>query len=183
MLMSDFWDEFKRVTETKWRERPINPNISGFQFQAGTRWNVGLSDDKIEEFKGLLGIHFPHDYRAFLRAMNGTDLPTLNVYAYCGEPPRQSVGVYSYPRDLELVRRLIEDVSKDRAELANTMAEEGFDLQPGAALVPVYGHRYLVCTPSLDSSVVLSIHGTDDAIVYGSSLKEYLEREFLADSL
>jgi hypothetical protein len=63
------------------------------------------------------------------------------------------------------------------------MAEESFDLQPTAALVPVYSHRYLVCTPSLDSSVVLSIHDTHDAIVYGNSLKEYLEREFLADSL
>jgi len=29
----------------------------------------------------------------------------------------------------------------------------------------------------------LSIDGSDDAIIYGNSLKEYLEREFLADSL
>jgi hypothetical protein len=115
--------------------------------------------------------------------MNGTDVPTLNIYGYCGEPPRQGVGVYSYPRDLEIVRRLIEDVSNERTELIATMAEQGFALPVDAGLVPVYGHRYLVCASSLDSSAVLSIDGSDDAIVYGNSLKEYLEREFLADPL
>jgi hypothetical protein len=180
MLGTDFLIEFKSATELIWRDRSINPNISGFQFQPGTRWNPGLSEDKIPEFEGVLGIKFPHDFRAFLRAMNGTDLPTLNVYASCGEPSRQWVGVYSYPKDLEIVKRLIEDVSKNRAELMATLAEEGYVLGPAAALVPIYGYRYLVCTESLDSSVVLSIDGSDDAIVYGNSLKEYLEREFLA---
>ena len=133
---------------------------------------MGLSDDKIAEFQGLLGTQFPQDFRVLLRAMNGTDLPTLNVYANCGEPARQWVGVYSYQRDLGIVRRLIEDVSKDRIGLTDTLAQEGFALQPTAALVPVYGHRYLVCT-SPDSSVVLSIDDSDDAIVYGNSLKEF----------
>jgi len=183
MLSSDFLAEFQRATEAKWHEKPIDPHISGFQFQTGTRWNPGLSDEKIAEFEDVLGIQFPHDFRAFLRAMNGTDLPTLNIYAYGGEPPRQWVGVYSYPRDLEIVRRLIADVSKDRAELTATLAEEGFALPVKVSLVPIYGRRYLVCTPSLDSSVVLSIDGSDDAIINGNSFKEYLEREFLADSL
>src|SRR5436190_441910 len=179
MLSSEFLAEFKRATEAKWRERRINPHISGFQFQPGTRWNLGLSDDKIAELEDTLETKIPHDFRDFLRAMNGTDLPTLNVYASCGEPPRQWVGVYSYPRDLEVLRRLREEVSTDREMLTKTLAEEGFALQPTAALVPIYGRRYLVCTSRLDSSVVLSIDGSDDAIVYGNSLKEYLEREFL----
>jgi len=182
MLSSYFLIAFKRATEARWRERPINPHISGFQFQPGTRWNLGLSDDKIAEFEDTFETKFPHDFRAFLRAMNGTDLPTLNVYASCGEPPREWVGVYSYPRDLEIVRRLSEEVSRDRVGLTKTMAEEGFALQPTAALVPIYGRRHLVCARSLDSSVVLSIDGSDDAIVYGNSLKEYLEREFLGAS-
>ena len=76
---------------------------------------------------------FPRDFRSFLCAMNGTDLPTLNVYAHCGEP-RQGVGVYSYPRDLEVIRRLIDDVSKERTEITNTIAEKGFALHPTAAL-------------------------------------------------
>ena len=179
MLSSDFLIHFKSATELIWRNQAVNPHISGFQFQPGTRWNPGLSEDKIAEFECVLGIKFPHDFRAFLRAMNGTDLPTVNMYASCSEPTRQGVGVYAYPKDLEIIRRLVKDMSSKRAELTATMTEEGFVLQPTTALVPIYGHRYLVCTPSLDTSVVLSIHGSDDAIVYGNSLKEYLEKEFL----
>jgi len=50
--------------------------------------------------------------------------------------------------------------------------------------VPVFAHRYVVCSKNLNSSVVLSIvvHDTD-AIVYGSSLREYLEKEFLETTL
>jgi transposase-like protein len=48
----------------------------------------------------------------------------------------------------------------------------------------LYFHRYLVCTTDLNSSVVLSIVvNATDAIVYGNSLKEYLEKEFLGDSI
>src|SRR2546425_1369536 len=126
MLSSDFLAEFQRATEAKWHEKPIDPHISGFQFQTGTRWNPGLSDEKIAEFEDVLGIQFPHDFRAFLRAMNGTDLPTLNVYASCGEPPREWVGVYSYPRDLEIVRRLSEEVSKDPVGVDENYGERRF---------------------------------------------------------
>jgi len=48
----------------------------------------------------------------------------------------------------------------------------------------VYIHRYLVCTIDLNSSVVLSIVvNATDAIVYGNTLREYLEKEFLRDSI
>ena len=67
-------------------------------------------------------------------------------------------------------------------EIADDLREQGFDLPTKAALVPIYLHRYVVCTPNLNSSFVLSIavHSTD-AVVYGSSLQEYLKREFLED--
>ena len=131
-----------------------------------------------------MGVRFPHDFNAFLRAMNGTDLPTLNVYGYCGEPHRKSVGVYSYPRDIELVKRRIEDISGSRAEIASDLAEQGFELLPEAMLVPVFIHRYVVCSSNPEDSVVLSIVVRDtDAIVYANSLKEYLEKEFLQTAL
>src|SRR5262245_14301964 len=112
-------------------------------------------------------------------AMNGTDLPTLNMYGHCGEPPCESLGVYSCPRDLEAIKRRIEDVEECRGELTTTMAEQGFVLSAESRLVPVHAHRYLVCTPSLDSSVVLFIPDGNDAIIYGKSLHDYLEKEFL----
>src|SRR5215510_1261303 len=179
MLSSDFLAEFKRVTELNWSTCSIDPRLYGFQFQPGTRWNPGLSDQKITEYEKVLGIQFPNDFRALLSFMNGTDLPTLNVYGSSGHPSRESVGIYSYPRDLETVRGRIEDANENRAELTATMQDQGFDLAIDAGLMPIFAHRYIICTTDLERSVVLSIHHSSDAIVYGTSLQEYLENEFL----
>jgi len=180
MLNRDFLLQFKKTTESSWSQQSINPAAYGFQFQLGTRWNPGLSTAEIEEYENAVGMHFPLDFRAFLHVMNGTDVPTLNVYGHCGEPHRTSVGFYSYPRDLKIVEQRIEDVRESRNEIAADLKEQGFDLSSHADLVPIFGHRYVVCTSNLNSSVVLSIVVHDvDAIVYGNSLEEYLEREFL----
>src|SRR5579863_494617 len=124
MLSCDFLAEFKRATEQMWSERSIDPDAYGFQFQRGTRWNPGLSDDKITEYDNVLGVRFPTDFRAFLRVTNGTDIPTLNVYGYCGEPHRTSVGVYSYPKDLEMVKQRIEDVRESRNEITSDLGSQ-----------------------------------------------------------
>jgi len=184
MISTDFLMEFRRATEAKWREKSIDPTIYGFQFQRGTRWIEGLSDEMVSEYEMVLRVRFPHDFKAFLREINGTDLPTLNVYGSCGEPPRESLGVYSYPRDIETVKARIDDIHPSRAEIAADLAAQGFDLPSEASLVPIFGHRYVVCTGDLNSSVVLSIVVNEvDAIVYGSSLQEYLEKEFLGDPI
>jgi hypothetical protein len=178
-VFGDFIEQFRKDTEARWRAASINPHIYEFQIQPGTKWNPGLNDPEIAAYENALSARFPHDFRTFLRAMNGTDLPTLNVYGYCGEPHRESVGVYSYPRDLERIKSLIEMGREGWDVLITTMADQGFSLDEAASLVPIYAHRYVVCTSDLDSSVVLSIADAEDAIVYGSSLQEYLEREFL----
>lgn len=163
-----------------WSTRSIDPRGYGYQIQQGTRWNPGLSHEDIVEYERDIGVRFPHDFRAFLRAMNGTDLPTLNVYGYCGEPLRRATGVYSYPRDIELVRWRIHDVLENKERISDDLAEQGFALPADAGFVAICGHRYVLCTADLDSSVVLSIVVNDvDAIVYAKSLKEYLEKEFL----
>jgi hypothetical protein len=179
MLDGDFLAAFKRATEARWLEAAIDPTQYGFQFQRDTRWNEGLSDEQIAEYEAALSARFPCDFRAFLGEMNGTDLATLNIYGSCGEPHRQSVGVYAYPRDVEIVKERIEDVRLNRNEIAFDLAGQGFELSAEASLVPIYDHRYLVCTPNLNSSVVLSVVKDVDAIVYADSLREYLEREFL----
>jgi len=183
MLDGDFLRRFKQTTEAEWRKTSINPTIYGFQFQRGTRWNSGLSDQLIADYENALRVRFPHDLKALLREMNGTDLPTLNVHDFCGEPHCESVGVYSYPRDVEIVKLRIEHISSSRAEIAADLAEQGFELLPESDLMPIYAHRYVVCSSDLDSSVVLSVVVHDaDAIVYANSLGEYLEKEFLGIS-
>lgn len=176
MSLFPFFQCWWQVIEVKFGEKWI-------QFQRGTRWNPGLSNAEIAEYENVLGVQFPLDFRAFLQVMNGTDIPAVNVYGHCGEAHRTSAGVYSYPRDLKTVEQRIEDVRENRNEIAADLREQGFDLSAQAALVPIFGHRYVVCTSNLNSSVVLSIVVHDvDAIVYGNTLREYLEREFLRAS-
>jgi hypothetical protein len=175
-----FITDFKQRTEALWKHRRLNLGIYGFQIQAGTCWNLGLHDDDIEEYKRELRVHFPDDFRLLLRHLNGTDLPTLNVYGNSGEPHATGPGVYSYPRDLELVKKYIEEIQRERDEISTVLRDEGFDLKTSMGLVPFYSHRFLVCSPDLPEVPVLSIVGTD-AIVYAPSLHSYLEREFLKD--
>jgi len=104
MLTEGFLAEFKRATEAKWRNKSVDPAIFGFQLQPGTLWNSGLPEELIAEYVRVLHVRFPHDFKTLLREMNGTDLSTLNVYASSGEARRESVGIYSYPRDIEIVK-------------------------------------------------------------------------------
>lgn len=180
MLSLDFLAQLKSVTEANWAAQEIDPMLYGYQFQRGTRWNAGLTGEAIAEYEGALGIRFPYDLKTFLAAMNGTDLTTVNVYGSCGEPHREGVGVYAYPRDLGIVKGRIEHIRPFRTEIASDLVEQGLDLSAEASFMPIFSHRYVVCTPNPESSVVLSmVVGEVDAIVFGSSLREYLEREFL----
>ena len=113
--------------------------------------------------------------------MNGTDIPAIDVRGSSGEPPRFAPGFYSYPRDLEWIKKRIELASTDKAQLAATLEEQGFHLPANAKLIPVYAHRYLVCSPNADGSPVLSIWNASDAIVYGHSLLDYLGKEVLSE--
>ena len=65
-LDSAFLRGFKQASEAKWRQKSIDPTIYGFQFQQGTRWNPGLSDEQIADYEVALGVHFPHDFKASL---------------------------------------------------------------------------------------------------------------------
>ena len=180
MFESGFLEGFKQATEVRWRVKSFDPMIYGLQFQQGTRWNAGLSNEQIAEYESALKVRFPHDFKAFLREMNGTDLPTLNVQGFCDF---ESVGAYSYPRDIELVKR--------RVEIASDLTGTGFKLLPEAMLVPIFQDRYVVCSSNLDDSVVLCVVlrytsivvRANNAFVYANSLQEYLQKEFLETAL
>ncbi|PHS14491.1 MAG: hypothetical protein COA78_05700 [Blastopirellula sp.] len=174
-----FLSKFKEDTESRWARTKIAPNIYGFQFQPGTKWNSGLSVRDIDQYEELLGTTLPNDFRLMLQHINGTDRPNLNVYGSCGEPHRTTYRLYTYPRDLEIVREQIKVVQEDREEIAEVLLEyEEFNLPTEATLFPIYGHRYLVCAPDRTKSRVLSVVGAD-VITYGLCLQDYLLREFL----
>jgi hypothetical protein len=170
--------EFKRKTEARWRSAMFDPNIYGFQFQKGTRWVHGFSNDEIEVYQAVLGVRFPTDFSRLLRSMNGTDLSRVNIYSSSGIAQKTFPGFYSYPRDLATVQYLRERTRQDRAAIEAELLDQGFDLESHENLVLIFGNRYLVCSSDPNKSVVLSIEGTD-AIVYAHSLRGYLEHEFL----
>jgi hypothetical protein len=174
------FSHLSQLQKKKWRNTSIK-GTWGFQIQAQTRWNPGLTDKTVMQYEVAVGASFPPDFKTFLRCMNGTDIPAIDVRGSSGEPPRFAPGFYSYPRDLELIKKRIESVSTDKPQLSATLEEQGFHLPDDAKLIPIYSHRYLVCSPSIDSGPVLSIWDASDAIVYGRSLLEYLEKEVLSE--
>jgi hypothetical protein len=180
MITDQLLQALKQITETRWQQRPINRQLYGFQFQSGTRWNPGLDERNIADYEASVGVRFPNDFRTFLSKMNGTDLPTLNVFGDSGRPDKHWAGVYAYPRDLQLVKDLISQVRQGRDQLQVTMEEQGFTIPSQCDFVPIYAHRYVLCTENASESTVLSIHDSTDAIVCGATLAEYLQREFLA---
>ena len=97
-MNSEFLQEFKRKTEERWRLNLIDPAVYGFKLQRGTCWNTGLSEEQILAYENEVSICFPLGLKAFLRVMNGTNVPTLNVLEVLGEPPREWIGVYELPQ-------------------------------------------------------------------------------------
>jgi hypothetical protein len=163
----DAFMAFKSASEQKWDGTSINDKVRGFQFQTRTRWNPGLTDEAIAQYEQLLDTSFHLDFKTFLKCMNGTDLPVIDVRGTSGEPPRFGPGFYSYPRDLEVVKNRMEVARADKAQLAVTLEEQGFHLAGNTKLIPIYSHRYVVCSPGADDSLVVSIWNACDAIVYG----------------
>ena len=153
---AEFLADFKRRTERRWSHAKIKPAIYGFQFRPGTRWNAGLTDQQLAEYERAVGVRFPDDFRCMLRAMNGTDTPTVDVRGSSGEPHLESVGVYSHPRDLDIVKSRMDDVRPTRAEVERELADQGYVLEAHAALVPIFAHRYVVCGSDPSDCVVLS---------------------------
>ena len=76
-------------------------------------------------------------------------------------------------------RKLIEVVQENRDDVVLDLSSQGFHLPAQASLVPIFGHRYLVCMQKLNTSVVLSVVVHEvDTLVFGNSLREYLTKEF-----
>jgi hypothetical protein len=80
MITAHYLKEFRRITQSNWNSQTVRRDLYGFQFQPGTRWNHGLSDGALIEYQRAVGFEFPNDVKLFFLEMNGTDLPTINVY-------------------------------------------------------------------------------------------------------
>ncbi len=53
----------KETSERAWQTVPLDEKIYGFQIQAGTKWNPGLSDDQITQYEADIGFAFPDIFK------------------------------------------------------------------------------------------------------------------------
>ena len=146
-----FFAAFKLASEEMWSNKSIRENVWGFQLQPGTRWNPGLSDEEIREYEAVVDISFPSVFCTYLREMNGTDKPAIDIRGNSGENHRFGPGFYSYPRDMEAIHKMIRHAWADASQLRETLLDEGFCLPDDAKLVPIYSHRFVVCSSRLDA--------------------------------
>ena len=162
--LNEFFTWLKAESEKLWGEKEIDGGMYGFQFQKGTKWLDGLTDDEIAEYEHEIGFKFPEIYKIYLRNMNGTDKQAINVYGESGEPYQHMVGFYSYPRDLEIVKDRINWILE-----SFNITSDDLEQKEIPHIMPILFHRFLVMD-RCDRNPVLSMYG-EDVILYASSLR------------
>jgi hypothetical protein len=163
----EFFPWLKKASEEYWESVEINRGIYGFQVQKGTKWLRGLSDEEIAKYEKEMGLSFPEIYKLYLRHMNGTDKPTINVYGECGEPYRYASGYYSYPRDLDDMKDTIKWIYDDFGA-----TPEFVEANKIPRIMPIVSHRFLVMDRCAENPV-LSMFGRD-TIFYAPSLESFM---------
>ncbi len=165
-----FFPWLKKTSEHAWETVPLNDNIYGFQIQAGTKWNPGLSTDQIAQYEADMGFAFPPIFKQYLNVMNGTNKETINIYARCGEPFRYAPGFYAYPKDLTTIKEKIQWIYDDCQVTPPRVEAEAIP-----HIIPITGHRFLV-VDRCPSNPVLSMYG-NDIILYSQNLMNFLVDE------
>jgi hypothetical protein len=197
----------KQRTEAAWADYPTTTlaefeaqGIGGSSWRAGTRWQKGLDAGDIEALERTWNLHFPEDYRRFLRLLNAPDRGRYSV-GWADEEPygmqedEDEPSCFDWRRDVPAIadalhwplQGLLLDVERDglwlpawgtRPDTTEARRETVTRLVAAApALVPVIGHRYLLGDPPAAGNPALSIWKSD-IIVQARDLRGLLVVEF-----
>jgi hypothetical protein len=203
----EFLGWFRRRTESYWATHEVatladyvRRGVGGSDWQQGTRWLNGLSDDEIDGVERRWSLRFPPDYRLFLRRLHSVDRPMTG--AYFRDPqdgdrlvPDESPSFYNWLTDTEAIQGrfdwLLEGLEFDLEQ--NVLWRESWGPKPATLeaqkervrelvaaapkLIPVFSHRYLLAEPCQEGNPVLSVYQSD-IIVYGHDLRSYFQMEF-----
>ncbi len=170
--------------------------VGGRDWQQGTRWLGGLSEQEIATIEQHYHVRFPPDYRLFLQMLHSVDRPRVGAKYVDGKTmiPITAPSFYHWQRDIEAIQAayewLVEGLFFDVQQ--NDLWPQSWGVKPATAeaqearvrelvnaapkLIPVFGHRYLLAEPCEAGNPVLSIYQSD-MIIYGVDLHDY----FLAD--
>ena len=171
---------------------PIDETYFGIQSvvdkikeQGGVALREGLSERQILEIERIVGAALPRDLRALLSVKVPVDGARHVGFPDWHNDPQ---GVFDHYKAL-IEDRLLFDVEKsdfwhplfgekpDSILLAKEHALTVFRSAAIPRLIPIYGHRFMIA--GHDDSPVISYMGPADTVVYGVTLKVYLEYEFL----
>ncbi len=199
------WQQFlawlRHATEKAWAHYTPRDffavGVGGVDWQPETRWSGGLSDQQIVQVEQKFAVAFPPDYRTFLASLHSTDRPmkgaTFADELHLVETLRP--GFFDWIKDTvaiknalawprESIMRAISlgkawppqwGVRPDRKDERQVIASQRLSM--AAPLIPVYGHCYLVASPTEIGKPVLSIYGLD-VIIAGTDLRDYFLRCF-----
>jgi len=195
----DFLSWFRSRTEQAWAAHvprdQMRARVGGLDWQTGTHWRGGMTVAEIEAAEGRFGLAFPPDFRLFLATLHTPD-PVMVGAHFEGSTLVPSTGRLFQdwlgdPRPIEAalawpVEGLLWSIEANQdwyvgwGPRPRTAEEREAVVRriaaTGPALVPVYGHRYLVGDPQVAGNPVLSIYGTD-VIVFAEDLRSYLIAE------
>jgi hypothetical protein len=174
----------------------VASQVGGSDWQQGTRWLGGLSEQEITTIEQRYHVRFPPDYRLFLQVLHSVDRPHMGArYVDSNMIPSTAPSFFHWQNDIEAIQAayewLVEGLFFDVQE--NDLWPQSWGVKPTTAeaqearvrelvnaapkLIPVFGHRYLLAEPCEAGNPVLSIYQSD-MIIYGVDLRHYLLVEF-----
>jgi hypothetical protein len=195
---------FREQTEERWQryqtrtfEEFVASRVGGCDWQQGTRWLSGLSEQEIVTIEQHYQVPFPPDYRLFLQVLHSVDRPIVGA-RYSDDKtmiPTTAPSFYNWQTDTEAIQAayewLVEGLVFDVEH--NDVWPQSWGVKPSTAeaqearvrglvnaapkLIPVVGHRYLLAAPCEAGNPVLSIYQSD-IIIYGINLHDYFLTDF-----
>ncbi|HLZ58999.1 MAG TPA: SMI1/KNR4 family protein [Ktedonosporobacter sp.] len=196
---------FQVRTEEAWQNYPMRTfeeyvagGIGGRDWQHGTRWLNGLSEQEIASIEQHYQMRFPPDYRLFLQLLHSVDRPLMGA-RYTDSTtmiPVTAPSFYNWQTERSAIEQAYEEViegilfdvqhndniwpAKRGKKPATEEAQEARIRELVAAaprLIPIIGHRFLLAEPHQNENPVFSIHQTD-MIIYAPNLYLFFLQEF-----
>ena len=156
------YQKLKEETEAYWENPNMYSDVSGYQFQPGTKWKPGLSKEQIQELEEEINFNLSNEIKEYLSVMNGVDREGVNLFAG-NRGLNYAAIIYSFPRDIkgitDDIEKVIADSSLNRENLTDQMM-----------VFPLMHNKYIL---NDESGTVISMHPGDN-VQYSDSIEQYL---------
>lgn len=193
--MQSFWNNVEPLGLECFEQR----GVGGSDWQAGTRWLQGCTEQEISLIEKEWGFVFSAEYHAFLSILNApnrhmTKYAWLNKEPYTLQRVSDVPSFFNWQADYAHIKRamswplegIVFDVenhlwlqswgtrAKEREARKQRVATL---ISEAPRLTPLFGHRYLLDHLVEGQRPILSVYQSD-IIVYGTDLQSYLISEF-----